>query len=165
MRLWTLHPKYLDAPGLVALWREGLPAQNVLRGRTRGYRHHPQLQCFRSQPGPVGSIARYLAAVHHESRVRGYRFDLSKVGRVSGAATMVETKGQLLYEWAHLKRKLCRRNAELYRRLDRVMVPDPHPMFRIIPGAVRSWERDLAPSSSFRRREDKDHDRKDGQRR
>jgi len=24
MRLWTLHPKYLDARGLVALWREGL---------------------------------------------------------------------------------------------------------------------------------------------
>lgn len=24
MRLWTLHPKYLDAKGLVALWREAL---------------------------------------------------------------------------------------------------------------------------------------------
>ena len=28
MRLWTLHPKYLDAAGLVALWREALLAQN-----------------------------------------------------------------------------------------------------------------------------------------
>ena len=27
MRLWTLHPKYLDAKGLVALWREALLAQ------------------------------------------------------------------------------------------------------------------------------------------
>jgi len=141
LRLWTLHPKYLDAPGLVALWREGLLAQQVLRGRTKGYRHHPQIRRFRSQAGPVGSIARYLAAIHRESRVRGYRFDRSKVGRVGGAAKLAETKGQLLYEWAHLKRKLRRRNAALYRRLDRVKVPEPHPMFRIVPGAVRSWER------------------------
>ncbi|HEU5178767.1 MAG TPA: pyrimidine dimer DNA glycosylase/endonuclease V, partial [Burkholderiales bacterium] len=32
MRLWSLHPKYLDARGLVALWREALLAQAVLRG-------------------------------------------------------------------------------------------------------------------------------------
>jgi hypothetical protein len=37
MRLWTLHPRYLDSQGLVALWREGLLAQAVLRNRTRGF--------------------------------------------------------------------------------------------------------------------------------
>ncbi len=36
MRIWTLHPQYLDRQGLVALWREGLLAQEVLRGQTRG---------------------------------------------------------------------------------------------------------------------------------
>ena len=41
MRLWTLHPQYLDPRGLVALWREALLAQKVLLGRTRGYRAHP----------------------------------------------------------------------------------------------------------------------------
>ena len=35
MRLWSLHPKYLDARGLVALWREGLLAQAVLKGQTK----------------------------------------------------------------------------------------------------------------------------------
>ena len=50
MRLWSVHPKYLDARGLVALWREALLAQAVLRGRTNGYVHHPQLQRFRTQP-------------------------------------------------------------------------------------------------------------------
>lgn len=43
MRLWSLHPQYLDAKGLVALWREGLLAQAVLAGQTRGYKRHPQL--------------------------------------------------------------------------------------------------------------------------
>ena len=36
MRLWSLHPRYLDAKGLVALWREGLLAQAVLKGQTKG---------------------------------------------------------------------------------------------------------------------------------
>jgi hypothetical protein len=38
MRLWSLHPQYLDPAGLVAVWREGL-----LAGQTKGYKHHPQL--------------------------------------------------------------------------------------------------------------------------
>lgn len=41
MRLWTLHPRYLDAQGLVALWREALLAQKVLQGLTRGYTRPP----------------------------------------------------------------------------------------------------------------------------
>ncbi len=75
MRLWSLHPKYLDARGLVALWREGLLAQAVLRGETRGYRHHPQLERFRDSPAPLAAIALYLQAVHHEASRRGYAFD------------------------------------------------------------------------------------------
>lgn len=30
MRLWSLHPSYLDRAGLLAVWREGLLAQSVL---------------------------------------------------------------------------------------------------------------------------------------
>src|SRR5262245_48015158 len=106
MRLWTIHPKYLDAQGLVALWREGLLARQVLRGRTLGYRYHPQLVRFRAQSRPLACIASYLAAVYDESRARGYDFDHRKL--VSSVAPIVisETKGQLLWEWAHLKRKL-----------------------------------------------------------
>jgi hypothetical protein len=33
MRLWSLHPEYLDANGLVALWREALLAQAFLQGK------------------------------------------------------------------------------------------------------------------------------------
>src|SRR5689334_896124 len=99
MRLWTLHPKYLDAQGLVALWREGLLAQKVLRGRTRGYRHHPQLQRFKAQADPVAGIARYLRAVQEEAAARGYAFKAGKIARRDGARTIAETRGQLAYEW------------------------------------------------------------------
>lgn len=30
MRIWSIHPKYLDRQGLLAVWREGLLAQKVL---------------------------------------------------------------------------------------------------------------------------------------
>ncbi len=68
MRLWTLHPKYLDAAGLVALWRESLLAQKALLGETKGYTHHPQLSRFESLADSVGAIAAYLAAVHSVAR-------------------------------------------------------------------------------------------------
>jgi hypothetical protein len=47
MRIWSIHPKYLDIKGLVALWREALLAKHVLEGRTKGYRNHPQLDRFK----------------------------------------------------------------------------------------------------------------------
>src|ERR1700753_3542232 len=99
MRLWTLHPKYLDAKGLVALWREALLAQKVLRGKTKGYRHHPQLIRFREHARPVTAIATYLDFVYEEATRRGYQFDGSKIARHRGAIELDETKGQLFYEW------------------------------------------------------------------
>ena len=141
MRLWTLHPKYLDARGLVALWREGLLAQKVLQGRTRGYRHHPQLERFRAQADPVASIARYLRGVQQEAARRGYRFTKSKISRRDGARSIAETRGQLGYEWEHLRRKLKRRAPQHYRRIAALRRPEPHPLFRLRAGPVRDWER------------------------
>jgi hypothetical protein len=86
MRLWTLHPRYLDTQGLVALWREALLAKAVLDGRTRGYRHHPQLTRFRAHPASRAAINAYLAAIHAESEARGYAFDRGKVGRLRAKA-------------------------------------------------------------------------------
>jgi len=141
MRLWTLHPKYLDPVGLVALWREGLLARAVLRGRTAGYRHHPQLERFRAQPRPIESLNRYLAAVFAESLRRGYCFDRGKLGRPATGPRIPESAGQLHFEWAHLLGKLSLRSPERHRRLLLVTRPVAHPLFRMVPGPVRDWER------------------------
>ena len=79
MRLWTLHPRYLDSRGLVAAWREALLAAAVLAGRTRGYRRHPQLERFREQRDPQAAIGTFLAGLHAEAVRRGYRFDARKM--------------------------------------------------------------------------------------
>jgi hypothetical protein len=142
MRLWTLHPRHLDAAGLVALWREALLAQAVLLGRTRGYTRHPQLQRFHAAADPVESIAAYLRVVADEAVARGYAFDAARiVASGSSVPRIAETKGQLLYEWEHLGRKLQNRSPAWYRERIAGVKPTAHQLFRIVAGGVRDWER------------------------
>jgi hypothetical protein len=141
VRLWTLHPRYLDRRGLVALWREGLLAQKVLAGGTRGYRRHPQLQRFRSSADPGGAIAAYLLAVAEEAARRGYRFDLSKIGSPPTTRCLEATHGQLAFEWEHLLRKLSMRDPGMLASCEQVDVILPHPLFHIVPGPIAEWER------------------------
>lgn len=141
MRLWSIHPRYLDPQGLVALWREALLARAVLRGATKGYRHHPQLQRFKSHATPRYAISAYLDAVQSEATMRGYSFDRSKVGAVREIGVIPVTRGQMAYEWEHLLRKLSARNPAIYRQWKGVRSPDCHPLFRRRAGDIESWER------------------------
>ena len=140
MRLWTLHPKYLDARGLVALWREALLAQAVLKGLTSGYTRHPQLNRFRASAFPLESIASYLQAVYAEATNRGYCFDVTKITATSSVQSILVTRGQLDYEWAHLAIKLRARAPSWLAKFESVSRPKTHPMFRVIPGPVAEWE-------------------------
>ena len=54
---------------------------------------------------------------------------------------MDETRGQLLYEWKHLRTKLKKRSPKVYEDIKKVKKPEGHPLFRIVPGAVRDWEK------------------------
>lgn len=141
MRLWTLHPRYLDSKGLVACWREALLAQKVLGGSTQGYRNHPQLVRFRAAMDPMSAIAGFLHEVAAEAERRGYKFDVRKIAPSRRAEKIRETRGQLDYEWKHLRRKLTIRAPALARQLLDVEKPLPHPLFRIVRGGVRDWEK------------------------
>lgn len=140
MRLWTLHPKYLDARGLVALWRETLLAQAVLAGKTRGYTRHPQLIRFRETPAPLEAISAYMNVVHAEAVRRGYAFDAAKIMAAGEAGQIAATRGQLDYEWTHLQRKLEQRAPEWLAGLRVSSRPAAHPLFRIVAGQVAPWE-------------------------
>jgi hypothetical protein len=141
MRIWSIHPKYLDAKGLTALWRETLLAQAVLRGETRGYTNHPQLQRFRAQSQPLSAIAEYLSAVHAEALSRGYNFDQSKIGQITAPTRMQVTSGQMEYERQHLLAKLAVRSPPLYQQYHLIASFEPHPMFTVRAGEVEGWER------------------------
>ncbi len=147
MRLWTLHPKYLDPQGLVALWREALLAQAVLHGATRGYRHHPQLERFKQQPDALRSIAAYLQGVADEARQRDYVFDVAKIRCIPAGATVAATHGQIMYEWQHLLAKLRGRSPDWYAKINCIALPDPHPLFHLVDGGMEVWEKAAQASS------------------
>jgi hypothetical protein len=144
VRIWSLHPRYLDRQGLTACWRESLLAQAVLAGETRGYTRHPQLERFRSCDDPLGAIGAYLAVVADEATERGYRFDRARI-RAVGSPVIPVTSGQLALEWAHLGAKLARRSPEFAARWRAAGQPEAHPVFRVVDGPVEAWERAAPP--------------------
>lgn len=143
MRLWTLHPKYLDAAGLVALWREGLLAQKVLLNQTVGYRAHPQLARFKQRQDSTALIAAYLNGICEEASSRGYNFDREKIQTRRSRKKLTCTRGQLLYEWRHLRSKLEIRSPGKFAEINAVSSPAAHPMFTIVSGEVEPWEKVL----------------------
>ncbi len=148
MRIWTLHPRYLDPKGLVAAWREALLAQKVLAGATTGYRNHPQLIRFRAQADPVAVISCYLAGLASEAEHRGYHFDTGKILTHRACGNLEESDGQLHYEWRHLLGKLAVRSPESYALFRDIKAVDPHPLFIIVTGDVRAWEK-VSPNEMF----------------
>lgn len=145
MRLWRIHPKYLDRIGLVALWRESLLARKVLSGETKGYKSHPQLETFREHRSPMNLIDAYLLAVWEEGDRRGFRFDRSKLPEnVEGAGLSAQptvTTGQLTFELAHLLAKLASRDKAKFGELNGIAFPLPNPVFTVVDGPIEPWER------------------------
>jgi|SRR5215207_9720028 len=140
MRLWTIHPKYLDTKGLLAVWREGLLAQKVLQNETKGYRNHPQLKRFILSTDAVGAIGTYLLGIYREAVQRGYHFSEDKINQSEFRGQIPCTQGQLLYEWNHLQEKMRQRDASRYQEMASVGEPEPHPLFHVIEGDIEDWE-------------------------
>jgi len=141
MRLWSIHPKYLDQKGLVAVWREALLAKKVLEGKTKGYKFHPQLERFKKATNPLHAINKYLEHIYLEASHRGYVFDKTKFSLIENDIEKISvTKGQLTYEFNHLLEKLKKRDPFLYEKLKHTKEIECHPSFYIVAGNVESWE-------------------------
>lgn len=140
MRIWSLHPKYLDAKGLIALWRETLLAKHVLEGKTSGYKNHPQLDRFRKSKKPIETINQYLAEIYVEACNRGYNFDKKKINWDFKRSKLTVTTKQLDYETNHLLKKLQTRDLKKHNELKLKSVIDTHPIFELIEGEIEDWE-------------------------
>ncbi len=146
MRLWSLHPRYLDPKGLGAVWREGLLAQAILHGKTTGWRKHSHLLRFTYHPSPIRAIGCYLLTIHEEATTRGYHYRREKILTPAIKVPPIPvTVGQLLYEWGLLKERVRTRSPPTYTTLLAVETqeprPAPHPLFVLVEGAVEPWER------------------------
>lgn len=142
MRLWSIHPSYLDSKGLVALWREGLLAKNVLEGKTKGYKNHPQLNRFKNTVSPINYINYYLHIVANEADKRGYNFNRSKLIKVkrNTISKVKVTNNQIIYEFNHLLNKLKLRDIRQYENILNTDKIKTHTLFKIVNGDIESWE-------------------------
>jgi len=141
MRIWSIHPKYLDSKGLIAVWRETLLAKKVLENKTKGYKNHPQLNRFKEGEDSLNCINQYLAEVYQEALRRNYSFDKKKFKKTFTASSLPVTHGQLDFEIKHLKAKLKKRDPKKWKEVHAITQFDPHPLFTVIPGNVEPWEK------------------------
>lgn len=147
MRLWSIHPKYLDTKGLLAVWREGLLAKKVLLGKTKGYKNHPQLIRFKQETDPLKKINLYLLEIFKEAKRRGYDFSEKKIKQLNINYKILKTdkilitKGQLKYEFNHLLKKLKRRDFSKYKEIKNIKKIKPHPLFIVKNGPIAAWEK------------------------
>lgn len=139
MRIWSIHPKYLDSKGLVALWRETLLAKHVLEGKTKGYKNHPQLIRFKACENPLQAINQYLGVVYTEANKRGYNFDSTKFNNDFNEQHIHVNDEQVTYEKNHLLNKLKIRDLKKYKEVHDIAF-DVHPLFKIVKGAIEDWE-------------------------
>ncbi len=140
MRIWSLHPKYLDAKGLVALWRETLLAKNVLENKTKGYKNHPQLIRFKNTESPLSAINQYLAEVYNEATARNYNFNRNKIDWDFIPITINVTDKQIEYEFQHLLRKLEKRDRKKYESIVGTKNIETAEIFKVVKGEIEDWE-------------------------
>lgn len=142
MRIWSIHPRYLDWKGLGAQWREALLAQKVLQGETKGWRNHPQLDRFKEHRTPLHAIGYYLVEIFNESQRRGYSYNYSKILHPNNSVDRIGlNRGQLEYEFKLLQERLVKREPNKYRENLGVTTVMPHQLFMVRPGPLEPWEK------------------------
>ena len=141
MRLWSVSFKYLDAKGLLAVWREGLLAKNVLEGKTKGYKNHPQLQRFKNSKNPILMINVYLHFIVDEAEKRNYNFNREKLLKRSKTFDEIFVNDKLVeYEFSHLMKKLKIRDERRFENLISIKKIEVNFTFKIRKGEIENWE-------------------------
>lgn len=157
MRLWSIHPEYLDRAGLLGLWREALLAQQVLHGLSEGYKNHSHMQRFYALPkeDAMQHMSDYLFYIWQEGKLRGYKLNVNNIKdprndephiMVVPDTLFTVTSGQLALEYQILRMKVKERDPRHFERLQnfpthKMWVPKPNPVFTLIHGKKEFWEK------------------------
>lgn len=86
-------------------------------------------------------MAAFLTGLADEAERRGYHFDTRKILQSEIVDKIEETDGQLLFEWVQLQEKLEKRAPIPHRQFSDIIKPEPHPLFHIVSGGIRYWEK------------------------
>jgi len=152
MRLWSIHPEYLDVLGLVAAWKEGIQGINALKrsmkepeNKSIMFLNHPQLKRFKSTGNPIKYLNWYLSEVFYESLKRGYKFNknLIEIPTEKEDAIIPVTTGQIKYEVKLLmyKYEYERKRKPTGNKLFNIAELYLHPLFYKVCGEIEEWEK------------------------
>jgi hypothetical protein len=143
MKLWSLHPSYLDIQGLHTVWQEGLLGMMIMENQDAGFQNDPQLIRFWLSGDPMGILGFYLSEIYNEAKNRGFNFDDYKLQKINNSLTISVNSGQIDYEALELMNILQKRDKEKFRELNQIFQQKSvktHPLFYIIEGPVEKWE-------------------------
>ena len=148
MRIWTLHPRFLDRQGLLGQWREALQAKNALLDphHSSNVCHERQLRRFKAAKiQALSCMGVYLHAVADEMILRGYKPNVSLIPYYVGTPSLIPvTQGQVNFEIAHLMAKLTERDPSRLLPLSKIRVlmsNQLNPIFKEVGGDIESWEK------------------------
>lgn len=150
MRLWSIHPRYLDRQGLTALWREGLGALTSIKPG-KGYHNHPQLDRFKKSNHQELLLQYYMRKVLWEAEARGYKFDASKLKplRIPSSREQIPvTRGQIEFEMKHLYKKMKERSIPQFSKNIKPKNVILNDCFYMIEGDIEPWEKTDGNKSS-----------------
>lgn len=150
MRLWSLHPSYLDKQALQVCWADALQALEYYK-QERAYMKgitndlspyfYPCLDRFRMTGSPIAHITNYLHGLCDESERRNTPFGRAKLPEFTPGLRLKVTDGQIAREEKLLLLQLNRRKqTQLWMDLFVAEYVQPHPLFEIVSGPVEPWE-------------------------
>lgn len=142
MRLWSIHPKYLDKHGLISLWREALLVQKILTGEVNAYNGNAQVERFRNYDNPVKAIGSYLSYIAVEGSKRGYKLSHEKILYPGFEQDLTPvSNGQLIFEMQHLRNKLKIRDKAKCAEIKKISAIEANPLFDLTLGGIMDWEK------------------------
>lgn len=144
MRIWSLHPKYLDKKELIDSWNDGLRTIGILTRNHQGSIFRPELSRFRSQSEPIIAVEKYLLSIANEAKRRGYMVDIRKLPSIPVVVShkIPVSSGQIEYEWRQLMHVLAGRSPGFLRRIEYSPSHDINPIFYKRPGHdIETWEK------------------------
>lgn len=144
MRIWSLHPRYLDKTELIGSWNDGLRALKLLAQNHTNTIFRPELSRFRTQSEPLVAIERYLLNIAKEASRRGYSLDIKKLPPLPVFPTfkIAVSSKQVEYEWHQLMHLLAGRSPRFMRRIENSPTHDTNPIFKSLPGKeLETWEK------------------------
>lgn len=132
MKLWKIHPKYLDDKELLDLFKHALIVKDILSGKLLAYRTNKYVSIFKERGNPILAIDAFLYQIYIEIKKRGYHQDHSNIRKVSIIEKINIKKEDIDEEYNEFLKLIKERNVEKYQSIRKEIEISPNPVFNVV---------------------------------